>query len=44
MKVLVSDYDDTFYISDEDIENNRKWVDVFRKNNNKFIRKYRKRF
>lgn len=37
MKVLVSDYDDTFYISDEDIENNRKWVDVFRKNNNKFI-------
>ena len=37
MKVLVSDYDDTFYISDDDIENNKKWVDVFRKNNNKFI-------
>ena len=31
-KMLVSDYDQTFYISDEDIENNKKYVDEFKKN------------
>lgn len=36
-KILVSDYDDTFYLNDIDIEINKKWVDNFRKQNNLFI-------
>ena len=36
-KVLVSDYDQTFYINDEDIEINKKEVDKFMKFNNLFI-------
>ena len=31
-KMLVSDYDQTFYISDENIENNKKYVNEFKKN------------
>ena len=30
-KMLVSDYDQTFYISDENIENNKKYVNEFKK-------------
>lgn len=37
MKVLVSDYDQTFYINDNDIEKNKKAVQEFRKNGNIFI-------
>lgn len=33
MKLLVSDYDSTFYINDNDIKNNIKLVDIFMKNN-----------
>lgn len=36
-KILVSDYDDTFYLNDMDIEENKKWVDNFRKKGNLFI-------
>lgn len=36
-KILVSDYDQTFYINDQDIENNKKQVDKFRSNGNLFI-------
>ena len=36
-KILVSDYDDTFYLNDIDIEKNKKWVDNFRKKGNLFI-------
>lgn len=36
-KILVSDYDQTFYINDEDIENNKKAVDKFRKEGNIFV-------
>lgn len=37
IKVLVSDYDNTFYINDEDIEENKLAVDKFRKKGNIFI-------
>ena len=36
-KVLVSDYDQTFYLNDEDIEINKKAVAKFRKEGNIFI-------
>lgn len=36
-KMLVSDYDQTFYLSDEDIEKNKKAVDKFRKEGNIFV-------
>ncbi len=36
-KILVSDYDQTFYLSDEDIEKNKKAVDKFRKEGNIFV-------
>lgn len=36
-KVLVSDYDRTFYLNDEDIENNKKVLLDFKKNGNIFI-------
>lgn len=36
-KILVSDYDQTFYLSDEDIEKNKKSVDKFRKEGNIFV-------
>ena len=35
--MLVSDYDQTFYINDEDIEINKKAVDSFRKKGNIFV-------
>ena len=37
MKVLVSDYDRTFYLNDFDIKNNIKLVNEFRKQGNLFI-------
>ena len=36
-KVLVSDYDQTFYVNDEDIELNKQSVQHFRENGNIFI-------
>lgn len=36
-KILVSDYDQTFYLNDEDIEKNKKSVENFRKQENIFI-------
>ena len=36
-KVLVSDYDQTFYINDEDIEKNKLAVSEFRKEGNIFV-------
>lgn len=36
-KILVSDYDQTFYLNDEDIEINKKAVDSFRKEGNIFV-------
>lgn len=36
-KILISDYDQTFYISDEDIEINKKAVEEFRKSGNIFV-------
>ena len=36
-KLLVSDYDQTFYLNDEDIEKNKKSVENFRKQENIFI-------
>lgn len=36
-KVLVSDYDDTFYLNDKDIEKNKKAVEEFRKQKNIFV-------
>jgi HAD superfamily hydrolase (TIGR01484 family) len=36
-KILVSDYDQTFYLNDEDIEKNKKSVENFRKHENIFI-------
>lgn len=35
-KILVSDYDQTFYLNDEDIEKNKKSVEEFRKKGNTF--------
>lgn len=37
MKIIVSDYDQTFYISDKDIEKNKFMVDKFIKSGNLFI-------
>lgn len=37
IKILVSDYDNTFYLSDVDIQINKKAVKAFRNNGNKFI-------
>lgn len=37
MKMLVSDYDQTFYISDEDIENNKIYVNKFIDSGNSFV-------
>ena len=37
MKILFSDYDQTFYVNDIDIEKNKKAISKFRKNNNLFI-------
>ena len=36
-KVLVSDYDKTFYLNDEDIERNKIAVEKFRKEGNIFV-------
>ena len=36
-KILVSDYDQTFYLNDDDIELNKKFVEKFRKNGNIFV-------
>ena len=36
MNLLVSDYDSTFYVNDNDIKNNIKYVDIFMKQN-KFV-------
>lgn len=36
-KILVSDYDQTFYLNDEDIEKNKKSVESFRKKGNIFV-------
>lgn len=36
-KMLVSDYDKTFYLNDEDIEKNKKAVNEFRKKGNIFV-------
>ncbi len=36
-KIIVSDYDQTFYLNDEDIEKNKKSVENFRKQENIFI-------
>ena len=36
-KILVSDYDNTFYINDNDIKNNIKKVETFRNKNNIFV-------
>ena len=36
-KILVSDYDQTFYLNDEDIEINKKAVAKFRKEGNIFV-------
>lgn len=36
-KILVSDYDQTFYLNDEDIEKNKKSVEDFRKKGNVFV-------
>ena len=36
-KILVSDYDHTFYLNDENIENNKEAVDRFRKEGNIFV-------
>ena len=36
-KMLVSDYDKTFYLNDEDIKENIKWVEEFRKQGNIFV-------
>ena len=36
-KILVSDYDKTFYLNDEDIEKNKIAINEFRKRENIFI-------
>ena len=36
-KILVSDYDKTFYLNDEDVEKNKIAVEKFRKNGNIFV-------
>ena len=36
-KVLISDYDQTFYVNDEDIEVNKKMVQEFRNDGNLFV-------
>ncbi|MBR3162844.1 MAG: HAD-IIB family hydrolase [Clostridia bacterium] len=36
-KMIASDYDRTFYLNDEDIEENKKAVEEFRKNGNIFV-------
>lgn len=36
-KILVSDYDNTFYINDTDIKNNIDKVNKFRNKNNIFV-------
>ena len=36
-KMIVSDYDETFYLNDKDIENNKIAVDEFRKHGNIFV-------
>ena len=36
-KILVSDYDQTFYLNEEDIEKNKKSVEDFRKKGNVFV-------
>ena len=36
-KILVSDYDQTFYLNDEDVEINKEAVDRFRKEGNIFV-------
>lgn len=35
--MLVSDYDGTFYLDDEDIEINKMEIQKFRKSNNLFV-------
>lgn len=37
MKVLISDFDDTLYINEDDVRENAKKIDEFRKNGNIFI-------
>lgn len=36
-KILVSDYDQTFYLNDEDIETNKSAINLFRKQGNIFV-------
>lgn len=36
-KMIVSDYDKTFYLNDKDIENNKLLVNQFRKKGNIFV-------
>ena len=36
-KILISDYDQTFYLNDEDIEKNKIYVEKFRKEGNIFV-------
>ena len=36
-KILISDYDQTFYLNDEDIEKNKAAVDKFRNEGNIFV-------
>lgn len=36
-KIIISDYDKTFYLNDKDIENNKDAVDEFRKKGNIFV-------
>ena len=35
--MVISDYDQTFYLNDEDIEKNKKAVELFRNNGNLFV-------
>ena len=35
--ILVSDYDQTFYLNEEDIEKNKKAIELFREKENIFI-------
>lgn len=37
MKILISDYDSTLYINEDDIRNNAKKIEEFRRNGNMFI-------
>lgn len=36
-KIIITDYDKTLYLNDEDIKNNIKYIEKFRNNNNLFV-------